>query len=131
MNLRPYQDTAKKYIENAWAMGATNILAVLPTGAGKTILFADIIQEHDSPVCAIAHRRELVSQISLALACNKVAHRIIGSKLIIKLCINLHMKELGVSYYSPGSVVAVASVDTIINRGVELKNWLNSVTLWV
>ena len=77
-HLRPYQAKAKSEIYGGWANGATNVLAVLPTGAGKTVLFSDIIHDHKGASCAIAHRQELVSQISLALARDKVRHRIIG-----------------------------------------------------
>lgn len=131
MQLRPYQADAKAGVYSAWQSGALNALAVLPTGAGKTVLFSDIIREHNAPVCAIAHRQELVSQISLALARDGVRHRIIGPKSVVKLCVNIHMAEVGASFYDPGSAVAVAGVDTLVRRGPELAHWLNSVTLWV
>jgi len=130
-HLRPYQTKAKSDIYNGWASGATNVLAVLPTGAGKTVLFSDIIHDHKGASCAIAHRQELVSQISLALARDKVRHRIIGPKSVVKLCVNLHMMELGASYYDPNSNCAVAGVDTLVRRTKELGAWLNSVTLCV
>jgi len=131
MQLRPYQAKAKTDIYNSWAAGNANVLAVLPTGAGKTVLFSDIIREHSAPSCAIAHRQELVGQISLALARDKVRHRIIGPKSVVRLIVNLHMSEVGASYYDPSAQCGVAGVDTLVRRGPELVNWLNSVTLWV
>ena len=131
MQLRPYQAKAKEDIYGAWDQGFVNALAVLPTGAGKTVLFSEIIKEHQGASCAIAHRQELVSQISLALARDKVRHRIIGPKSVVKLCVNLHMLELGASYYDPSSTCAVAGVDTLVRRGDELNGWLESVTLCV
>lgn len=131
MQLRPYQAKAKEDIYGAWDQGFVNTLAVLPTGAGKTVLFSEIIKEHQGSSCAIAHRQELVSQISLALARDKVRHRIIGPKSVVKLCVNLHMLELGASYYDPSSTCAVAGVDTLVRRGDELNGWLESVTLCV
>jgi superfamily II DNA or RNA helicase len=104
---------------------------VLPTGAGKTVLFSDILKEHTGSSCAIAHRQELVSQISLALARDGVRHRIIGPKSVVKLCVNLHMSEVGRSYYDPSASCGVAGVDTLVKRKSELQHWLNSVTLWV
>ena len=95
MTLRPYQAKAKQDIYDSWSLGHSNVLAVLPTGAGKTVLFSDIIHNHLGACCAIAHRQELVSQISMALARDKVRHRIIGPKSVVKLCVNLHMSELG------------------------------------
>lgn len=129
--LRPYQAGIKNDIYAAWNAGAVNVLAVLPTGAGKTVTFSDIIHDHQGASCAIAHRQELVSQISLALARDSVRHRIIGPKNVVKLCVNIHMAEIGASYYDPSAPCAVAGVDTLVRRGNELANWLQSVTLWV
>lgn len=131
MQLRPYQAEDKAKIYNAWNSGAKNVLLVEATGAGKTVIFSEIMKEHVGASCAIAHRQELVSQISLALARDGVRHKIIGPKKVVRLCVNNHMDELGVSYYDPSSPVAVAGVDTLVRRYDELKHWLNSVTLWV
>lgn len=129
--LRPYQLDLKRAIYNAWMAGHANVLAVLPTGAGKTITFSDIIHDHDGASCAIAHRQELVLQISLALARDHVRHRIIGPHTVVKLCVAMHMEEIGVSYYDPNSPCAVAGVDTLVRRKDGLADWLQSVTLWV
>lgn len=129
--LRPYQTDIKNDIYAAWNSGAVNVLAVLPTGAGKTVTFSDIIHGHQGASCAIAHRQELVSQISLALARDRVRHRIIGPKNVVKLCVNIHMAEVGASYYDPSAPCAVAGVDTLVRRGDELAAWLQSVTLCV
>lgn len=128
--LRPYQNDVKQSVHIAWGQH-TNVLAVLPTGAGKTHIFSNIIKEHKGAVCAIAHRQELVSQISLALAKEGVKHRIIGPKNVVRLVVNLHMSELGVSYYDPSASCAVAGVDTLVRRGESLKHWLPTVSLWV
>jgi superfamily II DNA or RNA helicase len=129
--LRWYQRQIKQDIYNAWGGKRSNVLAVLPTGAGKTVVFSDILAEHNGASCAIAHRQELVSQISVALARNGVKHRIIGPKNVIRQVVNLHMMEVGASFYDPAAPVGVAGVDTLIRRGRELSAWLNRVTLWV
>lgn len=131
MKLRPYQETGKTEIYNAWASGHKNVLYVLPTGAGKTVSMSDIVKEHRGAACAIAHRQELVTQISTALARDKIQHRIVGPKSVVKLAVNLHMAEAGRSYYDPSAKIAVAGIDTLIRREKELKNWLPSVTLWL
>ena len=131
MKLRPYQTDNKQNIYNAWDSGAANVLSVLPTGAGKTVIFSDVIREHNGPCCAIAHRQELVGQISLALARDKVRHKIIGPRKVVRLINNIHMAELGVSYYSSNAPVAVAGVDTLVKRKNDLSHWLKSVSLWV
>ena len=130
--LRPYQQELKNQIYNHWKHHQhSNVLAVLPTGAGKTVFFSSIIAEHAGATCAVAHRQELVSQISLALARNKVRHRIIGPTNVVKMIVRLHMEEVGHSYYDPNSRHAVAGVDTLVRRGDKLANWLPTVKLWV
>lgn len=129
--LRAYQKELKASILAAWGGGERNVLGVMPTGAGKTSTFSDIILNTDAPSCAIAHRQELVGQISLALARNGVRHRIIGPNAVVKRCVTLHMEKLGKSYFDPNAWSAVAGVDTLIRRGDELKAWLPKVKLWV
>lgn len=130
--LRPYQQELKNQIYNHWNDHQhSNVLAVLPTGAGKTVFFSSIIAEHVGATCAVAHRQELVSQISLALARNKVRHRIIGPTNVVKMIVRLHMEEVGHSYYDPNSRHAVAGVDTLVRRADKLESWLPTVKLWV
>lgn len=131
IQLRGYQTQLKRDIFNAWGGGARNVLGVLPTGGGKTATFSDIVLSRDVPSCSIAHRQELVGQISTALARNGVRHRVIGPPKVVKMCVNLHMEEMGRSYVDPNSWHAVAGVDTIIKRHSELSNWLPQVKLWV
>jgi len=129
--LRPFQAQNVAEVNQAWATGCPFVLSVLPTGAGKTVIFTHIIKNHGGSICAIAHRQELVSQISLALARNAVRHKIIGPKSVVGLCVQIQMLELGKSYFDPNSKVAVAGVDTLIRRDKELKSWSDNVTLWV
>lgn len=129
--LRPYQQRVRDEIMQRWSDGHRNVLAVLPTGAGKTVLFSSILADEPGASCAVAHRQELVSQISLALARNRVRHRIIGPHSVVKMIVRLHMDEVGASYYDPSSRCAVAGVDTLIRRGKQLKDWLPTVKLWV
>lgn len=113
--LRPYQLTMYHDIHNAWDSGHRNVLAVLPTGGGKTRILSAIIRDHNGASCTIAHRQELVSQISLAFARNGVRHRIIGPNKIIRAVVQLHMSEVGASYYDPNARASVAGVDTIMS----------------
>lgn len=127
--LRDYQIDIKNKIYEAWRSNR-NALAVLPTGAGKTVVAANIIHEQRGPVCAVAHRQELVCQISLALAREGVQHRIIGPRSVCRLAVSVHMRELGDTLYNPQSPVAVAGVDTLIRRGDSLRDWLPTVKMW-
>jgi superfamily II DNA or RNA helicase len=131
MELREYQKGVERRIKTAWSQGAKNVLAVMPTGAGKTVLFAKIAAEQTGPVCCIAHRQELVGQMSLALGRFGVPHRVIGPVNVVKFVVRLHMTELGRSYYDPGAPVAVAGVDTIRARRDALGGWLADVNLWI
>ena len=133
MKLRPYQTDVKCGIYEAWdEPGVLCVLAILPTGAGKTVTFSDILHGHNGASCAVAHRQELVSQISLALAREGVQHRIIAPQKVIKFCVKQHIKKVGHSFYSPDAKTAVAGVDTLTRRDDPgFKQWANSVTLWV
>lgn len=130
--LRPYQQELKNDIYAEWqSKPQSNVLGVLATGAGKTVLLSSIVTDEPGAVCVIAHRKELVSQISLALARNKVRHRVIGPTKVIKDIVRIHMEEVGRSYYEPMSKVAVAGIDTLILREEQLKDWMPAVRLWI
>lgn len=128
--LRPYQIQLEQDILAAWRSGARNVLAVAATGSGKTVTFSDIMRKELQPCVAIAHRQELVSQMSLALARNGVRHRIIGQKATIQMCVQMHMADLGVSYYNATAPAAVAGVDTLI-RMDDADPWFRHVSLWI
>lgn len=131
LTLRPFQASIKAALFAEWAAEpSANLMAVLPTGAGKTVLFSSIIADEAGAVCVMAHRGELVSQISLALARNGVRHRIIGSDALRRACSALHTVEMGVSYVDANSRVAAASVDTL--KGLDPKDpWFAAVRLVV
>lgn len=131
MKLRPYQSELKADIYRAWQSGAPNVGAVLPTGGGKTILFSDIVREHVGYSVEIAHRQELVSQISLANARYGIPHSIIGPKNVVKWIVQLHMQELGRNFVDPGACRAVAGVDTLLSRKKDLAPFCQQVSLWV
>ena len=65
MNLRPYQEEARKRVEEEWRDGHRKTLLVLPTGTGKTIVFsriaADMVMQ-GKKVLILAHRGELLEQ---------------------------------------------------------------------
>lgn len=65
MKLRPYQQQAKDAIFSEWENGIKKMLLVLPTGCGKTIVFAKVAEEcvkGGSRVLILAHRGELLDQ---------------------------------------------------------------------
>ncbi len=81
MKLRDYQEAAAGGIFRAWEDN-TSALAVLPTGLGKTVLFAEVIRRmHENGVRAmvLAHREELITQ-----AADKI-HRVTGLEAQIEM----------------------------------------------
>ena len=65
MELRPYQEEAKQNIFSEWDKGILKTLLVLPTGCGKTIVFAKVTEEcvrNGDRVLILAHRGELLEQ---------------------------------------------------------------------
>lgn len=130
VTLRPFQAELKREIYARWQRGVRNVLAVSPTGSGKTVLFSDILHSAPGASVAIAHRQELVSQISLALARNGVRHRIIGPKAVARACSAIHVGELRRTYVDPTARCAVAGVDTLIRMDGK-DPWFAQVGLWV
>ena len=45
MELRPYQEEAKESIFEEWDKGVLKTLLVLPTGCGKTVVFAKVAED--------------------------------------------------------------------------------------
>lgn len=85
-SLRPYQQQAKEEIFSAWDE-CDAVMFQMPTGTGKTRLFSSIISDIktwgvlngvDVKILIIAHRIELIDQISENLERYKVSHGIIA-----------------------------------------------------
>ena len=132
MQLRPYQREMIDNVKTAWKKHR-NVMIVLPTGSGKTVVFSKIIQNHKGRRLAIAHRQELIGQISCALAQNGVEHGLLGPSNVVKFVCRLHLERFNRVYYRPNSEVVVAGVDTLLRRRKkdEIKEWLKGVDLWV
>ena len=106
--LRPYQQEAKEKIFATWDE-CDNVMFQMPTGTGKTRLFTSIISDikawgivsqHSPRILIIAHRVELIEQISESLDKYKVPHGIIAGGKQRNLVPN----------------VQVASIQTITHR---------------
>ena len=61
--LRPYQEEARRAILKEWTEHDKTLL-VLPTGCGKTVVFADVAKQRTTSgrVLVLAHREELLAQ---------------------------------------------------------------------
>ena len=105
--LRPYQIEAVAELRRVIAGGQRRIILVSPTGGGKTVVAAEIIQAtvgNNKPVLVLAHRREIIQQTSLKLSGYGVEHGIIQAGLVA----------------DPGQHVQIASVQTLWTRAMRL-----------
>jgi len=81
--LRPYQELAIQLIRQAIQQGHRKILLVIPTGGGKTVTAAELIDKtvaKGNRVLFLAHRQELIDQCSEKLSDYGVPHGIIQGK---------------------------------------------------
>lgn len=62
LELRPYQRDALEAIRSAEQRGITRQLLALPTGTGKTVVFAHQAARFPGRVLVLAHREELLAQ---------------------------------------------------------------------
>jgi len=98
--LRDYQQRGLSEILAAFSGGARRVLAVSPTGSGKTTLFSHLVSEEPGNVVILVHRRELATQ-----AANR-------------------LREFGVDFglvmsgepTRPYARVQIASVQTLVRR---------------
>ena len=100
MNLRPYQQQLITDIRLQYQLGHRSVLAVLPTGGGKTVCFSYIAQaaaRKGNRVLILVHRAELLDQASRAMP---VPHGIIAAN-----------RGMDLSH-----AVQVASVQTVARR---------------
>ncbi len=100
MQLRPYQIESINSVREAFRSGRRAPLLVLPTGAGKTVVFSWIAANAKVNVLILVHRRELLKQTSAKLSAFGVSHGLISP------------------HYTPkySERVQVASVQTLVNR---------------
>lgn len=105
MELRPYQQEAKTAIFDEWSSGNRKTLLVLPTGCGKTIVFAGVTEEcvrQGDRVLILAHRTELLDQ-----AADKI-HKTTGLRCSVEKAEETCLKQ----WYR----VTVGSVQTLMRE---------------
>lgn len=131
--LRPFQATLKSSVFQAWNQGAQNVLMQLATGGGKTVTLSSVTLDWKEWgfTCIIAHRQELLGQLSLTLAKYGIYHRIVGTDDLRKAIAKSHVEELGRSYVDQTAPVIVASVDALIRLPESAREWCARVTLWI
>jgi superfamily II DNA or RNA helicase len=103
IKLRDYQTQLIEKIRASYAAGKRAPLMVLPTGGGKTLVFADIVaraRRKQRRTLIIVHRRELLRQACEKLALAGVPHGIIAAGFDP----------------SPDELVQVCSIQTVVRR---------------
>ena len=104
MILRDYQNKAAVRIFEEWTK-APSTLAVLPTGCGKTVLFADIIQKMQPlKAMVLAHRSELIWQ-----AKDKI-ERVTGLKADVEM--GEYKSSNAGNLFHPAAQVIVSTIQT-------------------
>lgn len=139
IRLRPYQIDLKQDIYDAWKEGHKNVLAVMPTGMGKTKTFVSIaidmaLNSHfgtNYPTAILVHRKELVQQISLTLAEEHVNHNIIAPRNVIKGIVAAQRRLLNRQFYDYSAPITVISVDTLNARILKHEEWAKSIKFWI
>ena len=102
MQLRDYQTKAISDLRSSFKQGNKSPLLVMPTGSGKTVVFAQIsktLELNKKNVLILVHRKELVDQASNKLEYVDVFHGIIAS-----------------GYKGKENNIQVASVQTLVRR---------------
>ena len=102
MKLRTYQTDTISKTADSFRQRKIAPLIVLPTGAGKTVIFSEIAKravQKNNNVLILVHRRELIKQASKKLADIQVPHGIIAA-----------------GFKSSSHPIQVASVQTIVRR---------------
>lgn len=129
--LRDYQSALVADIYGAWTEGAVNVCMVLPTGGGKTKIVSNVVHNYKNPAIVVAHRQELVGQLSTALAEEGVYHRIIAPQPVINFCIGRHIKKTGRSFHHAQAPIACGGVRTVLTRAESMKQFFSSVGLQI
>lgn len=133
ITLRDYQQNVVDRVYNSWQNGNRNVALVMGTGLGKSICMSSIALDFKNQhrnIAVIAHRNELVSQMSCHLARAGIVHRVIASKDTVRQIINEHREIFGKSFVSPTELTAVVGVDTLISRYESLRAWAQQISLW-
>lgn len=130
MKLRDFQADMVNRFNEAWSAGARDVLGVAACGAGKSVIAAHVIHAESAASVFIAHRSELISGESLALARNGVRHRVIGQPALRRECSRRHISEGLYDHIDPNARVAIASVDTLIGLPAH-DPWVQSVRMVV
>lgn len=130
MQLREYQRKMVHETSSLWNEGQKNVMGQLSTGGGKSVILSTIVQQHDGCSVVIAHRTELVSQLSLTLGNFGIKHNIIAPRPTIREIVATHQIAYQRDFYDPNATCFLASVDTLLRLPVDT-NWFKRVSVLI
>jgi superfamily II DNA or RNA helicase len=119
ITLFPQQVVACADVDRLYNMGHKNVLCVLPTGVGKTLIKAEYARRNyivSKMTLIFAHRDVLLGQISRACCLMGVSHSFICAEKTVGQITNNNRAEFGDSFYNEHSNIIVVSVDTFLAR---------------
>lgn len=116
MQLRNYQTKILDELYESWKH-VQNVIIQLPTGGGKTCTFCKVISQHPGKCVVIAHRSQLLVQISLTLAHYGIKHNLITNQTSVKDAITLQMQLFKKSFFDVHAKTTIVGVDTLLRRG--------------
>jgi ATP-dependent helicase IRC3 len=76
MILRDYQQAGLQAIDDAYHRGVRSMLLAMATGAGKTVVFADLVSRRPGRALILAHRDRLIQQATEKLEAIIPRHKI-------------------------------------------------------
>lgn len=116
LTMRPYQQKCIDDVYEAWGKGFRFPCLVMPTGSGKSATGSQIVKiesNNGQTVLVLAHRKELITQLSHTLARNDIRHNVIAAKGTIRDCHREQVTDFGQSFVTPDARVFVASVQSM------------------
>src|SRR5574340_104732 len=93
--LRDYQQSNYDDINAEWAAGKQNVLYVAPCRSGKTVVMSKAIADNRGASVVVAHRAELIQQMSLTLARRGIQHKVIGNSTLPAACTRSEERRVG------------------------------------
>ena len=97
----------------------------------NTVTFSDILAHCNGRAASIAHRKELIGQMSMTLAKFGLKHSVIAPKNVTKWLTSMHYDELGSDFIRTNSSVTIAGIDTLKSRIESLRDWGMQQSMWV
>lgn len=107
-----------------------NPCVVVPTGGGKSLIIGQLAHDYTQQgkkVAIMVHRKELLSQLSIALCRYNITHNIIAPPAVARQIITIQRKEFSKQFYHHSSNIGIISVDTLNSRARLYEQWIKNV----